>query len=126
MKIFIPELGTILTLAEDWTFKVVNENRNTSLAKLQGVKGDYYYPWGTREVPADDLLDDRYNYSPGPRRRPVDPGNYTIAAGTSLEVDRIYIRKGAADFSSVTFKGRVGGKLIRFFAKLDDVNRMEI
>lgn len=37
-----------------------------------------------------------------------------IPKGTILEVDRIYIRKGARDFSSVTFKWQKDKKVIRF------------
>jgi len=47
-----------------------------------------------------------------------------LKAGTILEVDRIYIRKGAEDFSSVTFKIR-GNKVLRFWAKLQDVNNIQ-
>jgi len=53
----------------------------------------------------------------------------TIPAGTLLEVDRIYIRKGANDFSSVTFKWVKGEgknkKTLRFWAKLEDINNIE-
>lgn len=121
MRVFIPELGTVLTLAEDWTFKLINEQRNASLAKVTGTENpDYYFPWGTKENPIDE---GSWNSR---RRIPIDPGSYTFPAGTSLEVDRIYVRKGNEEFSSVTFKTRVKGRQIRFFAKLDDINRMEI
>lgn len=120
MRVFVPELGTVLTLAEDWTFKLINEQRNASLAKMLGASADYYFPWGTKENPIDE------GQWYGRRRVPVDPGSYTLPAGTSLEVDRIYVRKGNEEFSSVTFKTRVNGKQIRFFAKLDDINRMEV
>lgn len=120
MRLFIPEIGTILTLAEDWTFKVVNEQRNAGLAEIQGLTtGDYYHPFGTTES-------DEWRGKFGQRRVPNDAGSYTFPAGTSLEVDRIYIRKGNEDFSSVTFKTRVKGKVLRFFAKLDDVDKMEV
>ena len=42
-----------------------------------------------------------------------------------LEVDRIYIRKGAKDFSSITFKVR-GKKVERFWVSLNEVNLMQI
>lgn len=58
---------------------------------------------------------------------------------TVLSIDRIYIRKGASDFSSVTFflkstshplfdrsgKKKAGGKPLRFWARLEDVNSIE-
>lgn len=136
MKLFIPELGTAITLAKDWTFKVTNESRNASLAALMGkrdqrkkfsfddkVRGEYYnyrYPFGVKKNP---------DYTPGdwrePSYKPVNAGSYTFPEGTTLVVDRIYIRAGNKEFSSVTFKTRFNGKLIRFFAKLDDVNEIE-
>ncbi|MNV33655.1 hypothetical protein D3C71_1250320 [compost metagenome] len=64
----------------------------------------------------------------------------TIVAGTELQLDRIYVRKGKEDFSSLSFmvvsspdkrlspnpatKGFTKGKK-RFWAKLDDCNRIE-
>ncbi len=45
----------------------------------------------------------------------------SLPAGTVLMVDRIYIRQGREDWSSVTFKVPKG----RFWAKLDEVNNME-
>ena len=122
MRVCIPEIGTVLTLAEDWTFAVTNERRNAGLAEVMGKKslGDFYFPFGTKEQ--DEWGESKY----GPKRQPMDAGQYTFHAGTSMEVDRIYVRKGSEEFSSVTFKTRVKGKTLRFFVKLDDVNRMEI
>ncbi len=119
MKLYIPELGTTLTLAEDWTFRIINEKRNGGLAKLMENPNanDWYFPFGTIENPIEEG-----GY--GRRRIPVEPGDYTIPAGTTLEVDRIYIRKGNEEFSSVTFKMRLKGKQIRFFAHLNDVNKI--
>lgn len=119
MRVFIPEIGTVLTLAAPWEFKLINENRNAGIAKLLGANGDYYYPWGTTET---NEWANTYNR----QRKPNDPGSYAFPAGTNLEVDRIYVRKGNEEFSSVTFKTHVGNKVLRFFAKLDDVNRIEI
>ena len=64
----------------------------------------------------------------------------TFPAGTVLAVDRIYIRKGSSDYSSITFyakglgeseiKNRWSGKTTkwkaqRFWAKLQDCNNIE-
>jgi hypothetical protein len=67
----------------------------------------------------------------------------TLPAGTILAVDRIYIRKGASDFSSITFYAKELGEIIRpasrwstvkkskkikalrFWAKLADCNTIE-
>lgn len=124
LRVFIPDIGEIITLAEDWTFQVVNERRNQGLAICMGKEksDDYYYPFGTEE--SQDVSDIYGRF--GRRRVPKDAGTFTWKAGTSLEVDRIYIRKGNEDFSSVTFKARVKGKVVRFFAKLADVNRIEV
>ena len=47
----------------------------------------------------------------------------TLSKGTILEVDRIYIRKGASDFSSLTFKIR-NEKVLRFWIPLEKVNQI--
>ena len=49
-----------------------------------------------------------------------------ITEGCTLTVDRIYIRKGAAEYDSVSFfvEG-LAPKKIRFWAKLDDCNNVE-
>lgn len=121
MKVFIPELGTVLILAEPWTFNVINERRNAGLAVLMGQdasKGSYL-PFGSTDNPVEDG-------HWGMRRVPVDPGTYTWPAGTELVVDRIYVRQGNETFSSVSFKARVGKKQYRFFAQLADVNNIQL
>lgn len=63
----------------------------------------------------------------------------TIPAGTTIKVDRIYIRKGLQDYSSLTFycsdlgsvvipkrySSNIKKKAIRFWAKLSDCNTIE-
>ena len=125
MRLYIPDLETVLVLGKPWKFKVINERRNASLVKVLGEKPvgeNYYYPFGTITNP----IDESGIYGNGRLRLPVDPGFMTLPAGTELKVDRIYIRKGAEDFSSVTFKSTYKGKQIRFFAKLNDVNKIEV
>jgi hypothetical protein len=92
MKLYIPDIGDTLTLTKAWTFTLHNEYRNRELYNM-------------------GLLDTQAGSS-----KPM-----TFNAGTKLIVDRIYIRKGAKDYSSMTFRY---GKL-RFWAKLHDVNTME-
>lgn len=50
-----------------------------------------------------------------------------LPVGTILTVDRIYIRKGAQDFSSLSFWAQIpmDKKRFRFWAKLSDVNEIE-
>jgi hypothetical protein len=82
-KLFIPPLGTELTLAEDWTFNLHYEYRNVTLLEHLGVNCD--------------VLRRRYHYS---YNKPI---KVSIPAGEILTVDRLFIRKGASDFESVTF-----------------------
>jgi hypothetical protein len=52
----------------------------------------------------------------------------TLKAGQVLSIDRVYIRRGASDFSSITFNyigAPKGSGRVRFWAKLVDVNSIE-
>jgi hypothetical protein len=70
----------------------------------------------------------------------VNPNlSVTLNAGVVLKVDRVYIRKGLSDFSSITFYAKNLGKVkfasnifsnskiksIRFWAKLSDCNTIK-
>jgi hypothetical protein len=107
-SLYVPEIGDQLTLAQDWTFGLHYEYRNEKLWAALGLARPVHSLWGHPPVTA-----------------PV-----TIPAGTVLTVDRLYIRKGAAAYSSLTFnipKGRNPGHPLagtRFWAKLADVNRL--
>ena len=60
----------------------------------------------------------------------------TIPVCSQLGVDRVYIRKGVGDYSSITFNLHKGGEIVfngkaikafgRFWAKLSDVNKMKV
>lgn len=137
MKRFnIPEIGTRFLLAEDWTFDLYHEYRNWSLFEILGINHAHSGDWRTEQNPA--------------------PHKITLPKGTMLTIDRVYIRKGAKEFSSVTFNlpkrttskktvtrtatyigGPDDGKTIswdatkpargvRFWAKLADVNKMVV
>lgn len=73
----------------------------------------------------------------------IDKLPVILPAGTILKVDRIYIRKGLKDFSSITFfaeglgevevargygwsKRKIKQKSLRFWVKLNDCNKIEI
>jgi hypothetical protein len=121
MKLYIPDVGDSIKLTADWTFDLFNEDRNHSLMEKLGdarrTIGSWHESYGA--VPA------------------------TIPAGATLKVDRIYIRKGSKEFSSVTFlwtgeslpakmetyrdgsTGRIPRQPVRFWAKLADVNNIE-
>jgi hypothetical protein len=114
MQFLIPEIGTVLKLKDDWTFRLHYESRNDDMLKQVGIT-DYHY----------DKIGDKV-------------GDITIKAGTELSVSRIYIRNGGSDYSSITFylppksvfvfKGKdIASKgKCRFWAKLGDVNKMVV
>ena len=79
MRFYVPEIGDQLRLTADWTFGLYNEDRNSSLMEFIGDTRtvEYYNTYGS--IPC------------------------TIPAGSILKVDRIYIRKGKGDYSSLTF-----------------------
>jgi hypothetical protein len=108
-RFYVPHLGTRIILAEDWTFSLFPESRNHSL-------------W---EVVTDVQMYTNWR-DPNP-----DPVMVTFPKGAEFSVDRIYIRKGAKVFDSVTFrsiKGSCGDQKKlekkRFWAKLADVRNM--
>ncbi len=114
MKFYIPEIGDQIKLKADWKFNLYYEYRNQSLIKyFTGVD----FTWNNV----------RYN-TPGPS--PV-----TLPKGTILQVDRIYIRKGSSDYSSITFYAKELPSVVktafgkpncaRFWAKLSDCNTIE-
>lgn len=116
MQLFIPEIGTRIRLTDDWTFDLHREHRNAGASFLAGwdpPKG-YSFSWA---------------YDEGEPK----VAKVTIPKGCILTVDRIYIRKGASDFSSVTFFLRKSkdkaenpfGQGCRFWAKLADVNNIK-
>jgi hypothetical protein len=80
MKLNIPALGTKIMLLEDWRFTLYHEYRNSTLIEALGIKFS-----GWRE------------------NRGLATSAACVPKGTVLTIDRIYIRKGAADFNSVTF-----------------------
>lgn len=114
MKLYIPRVGSELRLEADWSFDVFYDYRNQAACKAAGN-------WVTT-----------YDWNSRPAAKPL-----TVPAGTSLVVDRIYIRQpnksgDANDYDSVTFFVRSGGLAqhlvpgARFFARLDDCNTMEV
>lgn len=80
-KFNIPELGTSIKLAKDWRFALHHEHRNRSLFEVLNLP--YLHDWHNNPDPLPTMV--------------------TMPKGTVLKVDRIYIRKGASDYSSVTF-----------------------
>jgi hypothetical protein len=120
MVAFIPELGSQLQLSEDWTFDVHFEGRNESLVIADGKgpkEGEDNWSWW------------RANKS----------YKRTFPKDSVFKVDRIYIRNGMKEYSSVTLslistsdpvfinkteKNLFGKKSIaRFWVKLIDFNK---
>jgi hypothetical protein len=107
-RMYIPEIGDHVKLAEPWAFRLFDEYRNASMFEHLAL--------------------------PDPRasKKPRDFAEVELPAGTELGVDRVYIRRGNAEFSSITFnligykkpKGSGLPSRVRFWAKLEDVNRM--
>jgi hypothetical protein len=106
MKLFIPEIGDSFVLAKDWTFTLYSEYRNKAMFEALGIE------YGNSNRYRGDLTETEV----------------TIPKNTVLSVDRIYIRKGNQEYSSLTFYAsgtEQFKKKVRFWAKLSDVNNIE-
>lgn len=118
MRFLVPDIGTRIRLKEDWTFLLHREGRNVGMIMDIRVR----YPWEKNE-------------------KGNDVYSVALKAGTILKVDRIYIRKGVKDYSSITFNVEKGHNSVichangehvfskkgaRFWAKLSDVNNMVV
>ena len=130
MKLYIPEINDSIRLVEPWTFDLFNEYRNETLMEISSIEFPRIQSSFKQFVP------------------------FTIPTGEVLKIDRIYIRKGASDYSSLSFLWvgkRTSSKVItrtatavgygtkqswdydvkkpakpvRFWAKLADVNNIE-
>lgn len=142
-RLYIPDIGHVLTLAADWNFVLHDEHRNNDVVEALGVRAEPKYTRLAAEV--ERLRNSaRYNYEAyyeacDKLRDWTWPA--TLPAGTVLRVDRIYIRQGAAGYSSLSFyveksplaaltPAKKGGGFKkgrrRFWAKLADVNTMMI
>lgn len=115
--LFIPTIGDVLVLAEDWTFTLHREYRNHKFAD-DNFDFNYTKPWFD---PEDDQA----------------PREVTLPKGTHLKLARIYLRNGFGrhqDYDSITFfcnahlKGKAAKAAIkgRFWAALTDVNKIII
>jgi hypothetical protein len=131
-QLFIPSLGTIVVLSEDWQFKLFFEGRNDTLLKAlcpnempatpdQNKVGFYAKyasrNWGTNvedhegsellrwqePLSTEELADAHRTYrSTQSQRKPYLLA--TLPKGTQLKFDRIYIRAGVTAYNSVTFR----------------------
>ena len=124
MKMFIPPLGYELILTENWHFKLFFEYRNEKLLELNNWKAESYFIWKNLETDEEKNFHYRNENTIPEEYRFI---NCILPEHTILKVDRIYIRKGAKDFDSVSFFADIPGqkKRVRFWAKLDEVNNIE-
>lgn len=110
MQLYIPNIGERITLAADWTFRLFNERR--------------CQPFDDCPAPAQIVDNPTYFLS--------QVKLCTLPAGTVLLVDRVYLRQGLDEFASISFRivstaaPWVAKQRKRFWAKLDDVNQMQI
>lgn len=133
-----------MILAEDWTFKLYFESRNSTLIQaFGGKKNSYWY-----SVSPDDFVDGELpsfiEYEKAMSESDLDKSyqsyratnaqdqpfiRVTLPKGTQIKVDRIYIRQGGESFNSVTFRTtkicpekRFASK--RFWVKLREANEI--
>jgi hypothetical protein len=157
MKVLsIPEIGDHLRLTSDWTFPLYDEYRNKSLWDLYECDEkpnavDYDLEVKALEAEREAIFNKYRNNQQRPFHfiitDPVDEArlsevsykinllsqkrvDITIPVGSTLTIDRIFIRKGMSDFSSLSFylrdhPGHTFKKKPRFWAKLEDCNRIE-
>ena len=139
-KLNIPNLGTLLVLAEDWTFRLYFERRNSSMFDALGAKKSKAFHWPKPEDFAESNLLVEYEPAMSKEELELSYRSYratnsqenpfvrvTLPKGTQLKIDRIYIRRGSEAFNSVTFRTtkacpdkRFANK--RFWTKLRDAN----
>lgn len=115
-RIAIPTIGSVFRLAESWSFMLYVEHRNYNFYNL--VFG------------ADSYHSDACSHNRNQHNGNLFGRTCVLPPGTRLKLDRIYIRKGIADYDSVTLllpkKGCPNNPKLhgRFWVKLHDVNRV--
>ena len=137
MKMYIPEIGDKIQLTKDWRFTLYMEYRNRSICDVELPELANIALLPNADDFDENSLSDKYDYVAQAIKRLKKEGHrhwwylisqlyilYTLPKGTLLQIDRIFIRKGKEEFSSITFKILDDTKR-RFWAKLADVNNME-
>lgn len=147
MKLYVPEIGDEIVLTKDWTFDLHAEDRNKTLATVHGYTLHYdnseslekWEKWKLNKnlpYPKYNALENHF-WIKG-NSKPVHSISVTLPVGTVLKVDRIYVRKGLSDFSSLTFTTKSFGSVdsiswndkpvkrgVRFWVRLSDCNNIE-
>lgn len=170
MRLWVPDIGDKIVLTADWTFAVINEGRNGAIWQALGLEThpstiamrqlaaeklaaaqdferkhrtkESTTGWGYRRLDFHtDSQEEEAAALWAAYQAVRDPSvEVTFPKDTQLTIDRVYIRKGASEFSSITFfigdspmkelmpvkkGGRWPGGQRRFFARLADVNKIE-
>lgn len=146
IQFFVPNLGTLMFLAEPWTFKLYFERRNITLLKAvlptlndkrygwyHAVKetdfSDGEFPDNLKWEPAmtEEQLADAYKSYAATNKSDKPYVEVTLPVGTQLSVARIYVKQGGESFNSITFRTtkicpdkKLASK--RFWVKLKDAN----
>lgn len=139
-RLFVPALGSMLILSEDWTFKLFFESRNSGLIKelYEGDnKKNYYWADDFKDDPRfrimkaidEEQLENTYSSFRATNSCDQPYLEVTFPKNVTLIVDRIYIKRGGEAFNSITFRTgkfkdnkKISKK--RFWAKLQDVNKI--
>jgi len=146
MQLYIPEIGDHIRLMRDWTFSLYDESRNDGLQTLVDfeTQPSVIEQKTNREKYYAILRDLQDSYRRNTIWSAEDTEKYhkyreladvpifcpvTLPESTVLSVDRIYIRKGASEYSSISFYLKSHPhislkKKPRFWAKLDDCNNI--
>lgn len=136
IRLFIPPLGTRLELDQAWEFYLYAEDRNSRLFDLLAKTPLLSSEVATETFDTSPRGEARYSLSWDMNKRcyKQEKTLVKLPIGTILVVDRIYIRSGQEDFDSVSFMcERIPGfaepqgkkkTVARFWAKLDDINKI--
>lgn len=162
LQMYIPEIGDKIQLTENWAFALYPENRNKTLFKALQKFDPNLEKLGRVSVPEWEfpwMWQNHYNLKtiigkvPGSywdpkkavmvktqidRKKYIEAFKMPLMKDDILKVDRIYIRKGSSDYSSITFyllhtsnpllvasKEKTAKTFGRFWAKLSDVNNIK-
>ena len=117
-KFFVPSLGTLMFLAEPWTFKLYFERRNEKFLKavlptLNDKSWGWYYnvkeaDFVDGQIPdcikwekamTEEELANSYKSYGATNKRDKPYVEVTLPVGTQLSVDRIYIKRGGESFN---------------------------
>lgn len=138
MNFYVPEIKDQIVLTEDWSFTLHAEERNSDLAMHFGWK----HSWENIPNPPAGLTGNFLDVWKDIETLKISQTELqvTLPKGTILQIDRIYIRKGNKDFSSITFFAKNLGsvvrdnfmstkktnkKALRFWAKLEECNKIQ-